>query len=127
MPTSLESAVEFYVRSRGVKPATSEEYQSTVRKWRRWGGGVPIEKAARRDIREFLDWVYEDAVQTDGTNPGRTANKSRENLRAVMSWAWKWDMPKSLLRFPKPRPQRGRNRRSRPRGGPDEHRRPAGR
>ena len=63
MPTSLETAVEYYVRSRGLKPATSDEYRSTLRKWNRWGGGVPIEKLARREIREFLDCVFVDPVE----------------------------------------------------------------
>ncbi|MHC4405592.1 MAG: hypothetical protein ACYTG0_38595, partial [Planctomycetota bacterium] len=80
---------------------------STLRKWDEWGGGVPVEELTRREIRDFLDWVYERAVQEGGTNPGRTANKARENLRAIMSWAWERDMVEVLLRFPKPRPQRG--------------------
>lgn len=70
------------------------------------GDGEPIEKLTRRQIREFLDWVYQNAVNEEGTNPGRTANKARENLRAVMSWAWEEDLIGTLPRFPKPRPQR---------------------
>ncbi len=42
----------------------------------------------------------------EGTNPGRTANKAREHLRAVVAWAWEQDLIGSLPRFPKPRPQR---------------------
>jgi hypothetical protein len=49
---------------------------------------MPIEKLGRKEIREFLDWVYDLAVAEHGTNPGRTANKAREHLRAVISWAW---------------------------------------
>jgi len=30
----------------------------------------------------------ERAIAREGTNPGRTANKAREHLRAVLSWAW---------------------------------------
>ena len=61
---------------------------------------------AGKEIREFLDWVYDRAVADEGTNPGRTANKAREHLRAVVSWAWEQDLIDSLPRFPKPRPQR---------------------
>jgi len=43
---------------------------------------------------------------TRGTNPGRTANKAREHVRAVVSWAWEQDLIDSLPRFPKPQPQR---------------------
>jgi hypothetical protein len=57
-------------------------------KWERWGGGGPIEQLRRKDVREFLDWVHEQAVNDEGTNPGRTANKARKHLRAVLSWAW---------------------------------------
>ncbi|MFC1597330.1 hypothetical protein ACFL5Q_05250 [Planctomycetota bacterium] len=89
-------------RARG----TRDEYFSTLRKWNRWGGGVPIEKSGRKGIREFLDCVYERAVKQEGTNPGRKADKARENLRAVMSWAGEQDLIDTLPRFPKPREQR---------------------
>jgi hypothetical protein len=71
-----------------------------------WGGGGPIEGLRRKDIREFLDWVYERAVTDDGTNPGRTANKAREHLRAILSWAWEQEQIELPPRFPGPRGQR---------------------
>lgn len=106
MSTDLETAVERYVRARSLKRGTRDEYFATLRKWKRWGDGAPIEQLARKHIRDFLDWVHEHAVLDEGLNPGRTANKSRENLRAVMSWAWEQDLIDSLPRFPKPRLQR---------------------
>ncbi|MEQ8789345.1 MAG: phage integrase N-terminal SAM-like domain-containing protein [Pirellulaceae bacterium] len=106
MSITLQSAVRKYVRSRNSAPGTQAEYRTTLAKWKSWGGGVPIERLGRKEIREFLDWVYERAVADDGTNPGRTANKAREHLRAVVSWAWEQDLIDSLPRFPKPRPQR---------------------
>jgi integrase len=45
-------------------------------------------------------------VEEEGTNPGRTSNKARGHLRAIISWAWEQDIIDSLPRFPKPRPQR---------------------
>src|SRR5688572_14633769 len=60
----------------------------------------------RTKIREFLDWVYEHAVQEQGTNPGRTANKAREHLRAVLAWAWDQELIDTAPRFPKSRQQR---------------------
>jgi hypothetical protein len=60
----------------------------------------------RGQIREFLDWVHERALAQDGMNPGRTANKAREHLRAVISWAWEQELIDTLPRFPKPREQR---------------------
>lgn len=106
MPTSLKTAVLSYLRAGNLAIGTRKEYLSTLRKWTEWGGGVPVEELTRPEIRDFLDWVHERAVQNEGTNPGRTANKARENLRAIMSWAWERDMVEVLPRFPKPRPQR---------------------
>jgi hypothetical protein len=71
-----------------------------------WGGGVPIEELRRHHVREFLDYVHDRALEKGGTNPGRTANKAREHLRAIMSWAWENDLVEMLPRFPKPRKQR---------------------
>ena len=106
MQTTLNSVVEHYLRVKRLARATRNEYFSTVRKWNEWGGGVPIQELGRRSIREFLDWVYERAVTEEGINPGRTANKAREQLRAVISWAWEQEMIVTLPRFPKPREQR---------------------
>ena len=60
----------------------------------------------RREIREFLDWIHARAMAEDGTNPGRTSNKAREHLHAVIAWAWEQDLIDSLPRFPRPKPQR---------------------
>jgi hypothetical protein len=81
-------------------------HHTTLTKWKEWGGGAPLERLGRKEIREFLDWVYERAVAQEGTNPGRTANKAREHLRAVISWAWEQDLIEAPPRFPKPRTQR---------------------
>jgi len=106
MPTNLEIAVERYLRARNLSGGTREEYLTTLRKWTEWGGGVPVEELRRAHVRDFLDWVYEHAVAQEGTNPGRTANKARENLRAIMSWAWEQDIIEAMPRFPTPRHQR---------------------
>src|SRR5688572_14915844 len=92
MPTTLKNAVLRYLRTASPAVGTRKEYFSTLRKWTAWGGGVAIENLTRREIRDFLDWVYERAVEEEGINPGRTANKARENLRAIMSWAWERDI-----------------------------------
>ncbi len=106
MPTTLKVAVSKYLSAKSPSLGTRHEYQTTLAKWDQWGGGVTIEKLERKQIREFLDWVYERAVEHDGKNPGRTANKAREHLRAVASWAWEQDLIESLPRFPQPRLQR---------------------
>ena len=106
MSTTLETVVAKYLRSGNPAQRTREEYCTTLRKWARWGGGVPLAKLGRKGIREFLDWVYEDATAQQGTNLGRTANKVRSHLRAVMLWAWEQDIVEALPRFPKHKPQR---------------------
>lgn len=70
------------------------------------GRRPPIEELQHKQIREFWDWVHERALAQDGMNPGRTANKAREHLRAVISWAWEQELIDTLPRFPKPREQR---------------------
>jgi len=106
MPTTLEAAIKKYLRSGNPAHRTREEYSTTLKKWKRWGNGVPIDELGRKELREFLDWVYEDAVARQGGNPGRTANKVRSHFRAVMSWAWEQDIVDVLPRFPKQKPQR---------------------
>jgi hypothetical protein len=106
MQTTLNAAIEMYLGAKALSRGTRNEYFSTLRKWNQWAGGAPIEELRRRDIREFLEWVYERAVTEEGTNPGRTANKARENLRAVISWAWEQELIDSPPPFPRPRPQR---------------------
>ncbi len=106
MQTTLNAAVESYLRAKTLSRGTRNEYFSTLRKWTQWGGRAPIEELRRKDIREFLDWVYERAVANEGSNPGRTANKAREHLRAVISWSWEQELIDSPPRFPKPRDQR---------------------
>ena len=41
-----------------------------------------------------------------GTNPGRTTNKAREHLRAILYWAWEQELIDAPPRFPTPRDQR---------------------
>jgi integrase family protein with SAM-like domain len=106
MPITLETVVAKYLRPGNPAQRTREEYSTTLKKWKRWGDGVSLEKLGRKEIREFLDWVYEDAAAQQGRNPGRTANKVRSHLRAVMSWAWEQDIVDAPPRFPKLKPQR---------------------
>src|SRR5438874_2356306 len=106
MPTSLRLLVTKYLQASNPSHGTRAEYRTTLRKWADWGSGVPVEKLGRREIFDFLEWVYHQAVEKDGTKPGRTANKAREHLRAVISWAWDQEMIDAPPRFPKKRDQR---------------------
>jgi hypothetical protein len=106
MRTTLDAVAESYFKAKTLSRGTRNEYFSTLRKWDLWGRGATIEELRRKDVREFLDWVYERAIADEGTNPGRTANKAREHLRAVVSWAWEQEILDAPPRFPRPRPQR---------------------
>ena len=101
MPTNLETVVTNYLRARAAAQGTRDAYSSTLKKWEQWGIGVALEQIGRTEIREFLDWIYERALAQGGSNPGRTANKAREHLRAVMAWAWEQDLLDALPEFPK--------------------------
>ena len=106
MSTKFLSAVQRYCKAKKHSKGTSDEYKATVRKWISWGQEIPLEQLSRSSIRDFLDWVYDDAVEQGGENPERTSNKARDHVRAVAAWAWENDIIESLPRFPKPRPQR---------------------
>jgi hypothetical protein len=106
MPTTLKTAAESSLRAKALSRSTSNEYFSTVRKWEHWSGGIPVVQLRWKYVREFPDWVYERAVTDEGTNPGRTANKARDYLRAVLSWVCEQKLINSPPRFPKPRDQR---------------------
>src|SRR5262245_54485016 len=103
MPTTLNAAVESYLRAKTLSRGSRNEYRLTLGRWGQWGSVAPIGDLRRADIRAFLDWVHERAVADNGTNPGRTANKAREHLRAVFSWEQELIAPPP---FPRPREQR---------------------
>ena len=106
MSISLENVAEKYLANKKLSSGTCKEYRSTVTKWIAWGKGVDVDEIGRTHLREFLDWVYEKAAEDGGSNSGRTANKARETLRAILSWAWEQDYVEKLPRFPKPKQQR---------------------
>ena len=103
MSTTLKATVTKFLQDRNPARGTRDEYCTTLKKWAEWGGGVPIEELGRQKIREFLDWVYAEAVAAGGANPGRTANKAREHLRAIMSWAQEQGLVDSVPSIPKAR------------------------
>ena len=106
MTIRLENVAEEYLSSRKLSSGTRKEYRSTVTKWIVWGQGVDVDQISRAHLRKFIDWVHQKAAEDGGTNAGRTANKARENLRAILSWAWEQDYLEKLPRFPNPKPQR---------------------
>ena len=80
MPTKFRSAVEKYLHSRNSAPGTQAEYRTTLAKWKPSGDRVPIERLSRKEIREFLDCLYDQSVADEGMNAGRTANKAHDLL-----------------------------------------------
>lgn len=106
MSTTLESVVNDYLRSGNPAQRTREEYATTIRKSSRWNAALPLEAIGKKELRAFLDWVHEYAASREGSNPGRTTNKVRSHLRAVLSWAWEQDLLEALPQFPRLKPQR---------------------
>ena len=86
MPTKFPSAVRRYCKAKKHSKGTSDEYKATVRKWISWGQDIRLEQLSRSVIRDFLDWVYDHAVEQGGENPERTSNKARDHIRAVAAW-----------------------------------------
>ena len=91
MSISFESVAAKYLTTKKLSSGTCKEYRGTVTKWIAWGKGVDVDQIGRVQLRDFLDWVHEKAAADGGLNAGRTANKARENLRAILSWAWEQD------------------------------------
>jgi hypothetical protein len=106
MPTPLKTAAESNMRAKALSRATRKEDPSTLRKWEKWGGGILGEQLRRKDLPEFLIWVYEQAVNGEVENPGRTPNKAREHLRATLNWAWEQELIDAPPRFHVPWDQR---------------------
>ena len=62
MPTTLKATVTRFLHDRTPARGTRDGYFTMLKKWDRWGGRVPIEELGRDEIRQFLDWVYGQAV-----------------------------------------------------------------
>jgi hypothetical protein len=100
MSHSFESVAAKYLNSKKLSSGTCKEYRGTVAKWIAWGKGVDVDQIGRTHLRDFLDWVHVKAAADGGSNAGRTANKARENVRTILSWAWEQDCLEKLPRFP---------------------------
>jgi len=50
----------------GPAQQTRQEYATTLRKWVRCGGEVPLGRLGSKGIRESLDWVHDDAAFRKG-------------------------------------------------------------
>jgi integrase len=110
-------AVEKYLEETKAADRTRSEYRTTVRKLAAWQAAnshrsqTPMrvgELLDRSVIKSILDWVYSQAEAKKESNPGRTANKSREHLHAVLTWLAKEEFiaAGSVPRFPDDREQK---------------------
>ena len=100
MSTTFPSAVTRYGKEKKHSKGTRDEYKATVRKWISWGQDIGLEQLSRSTIRDFLDWVYDHAVELGGENPERTSNKARDHVRAVAAWAWETTSSRLSQGFP---------------------------
>ena len=86
MVMTFRAAVESYLRAKSLARGTRNEYFSTLRKWEEWGAGLPIEDLRRRNVREFLDWVYERAKQIRITDPEQRREVLEYHRKAREFW-----------------------------------------
>jgi len=113
--TTVEDLIEAYLRAKESSPGTCESYRTTGRKWSEWRNShrsqTPMQANAitAGDLEDWLAWVYEQAVAGKDSNPGRTHNKRRQELQAVLTWAAKPGKTRvlaSVPAFPEDREQR---------------------
>jgi len=115
-PLTVEDAFDQYCSAKELAPRTRDEYRTTIKRLVEWrstrncGRSVtPMQVAElldRASVKEWIDWVFEQAVAGGDGNPGRTANKRREHLHAVLSWLHKEERIHSVPRFPDEKTQR---------------------
>ncbi|MEZ6134908.1 MAG: hypothetical protein R3C53_08370 [Pirellulaceae bacterium] len=103
---TLESVSDRYAQAYNLSVGTRNEYRTTLNKWRAWGGDSAVERIGRKEIRFAWDLVHTKAVDGGGANPGRTTNKTRQNLQALLTWACELELIPSIPKFPKPKIQR---------------------
>jgi hypothetical protein len=53
MSTTLKTVVTKYLRARRPAHGTRDAYHTTLRKWKQWGSGVPIENLGVRTSVSF--------------------------------------------------------------------------
>ena len=75
MSITLPAVVEKYLGSKKLSSGTCKEYRATATKWLAWGKGVKLDRIERPHIREFLDWVHEQAKEN---HSGRHQNQKEQ-------------------------------------------------
>lgn len=110
---SISSAFSQYHEAKDSSPRTVEEYDTTLNRLDQWAIAcsrsltpIAVSSLDRQTIKDFLDWVYAQAVTAGQGNPGRTVNKRREHLRAVLNWLHREELTGPAPRFPDEREQR---------------------
>lgn len=113
---SFGDDVESYAKAKSLELGTLKEYRTTVRKLAEWRAitsnehRCPTPMVARDFNREviasFFDWVYSQACTAQDRNPGRTANKAREHVGAVLQWLVDVERLDAMPRLPEKREQK---------------------
>lgn len=115
---SLSAATEQYHVERRSAKATRAEYRTTLRKWDAWisdssssahrcvtpmraAADQPLAKITEEAMAAFVRWVHERAVSDAATNPGRVANKAREQLVALLHFGHEQRWLDTMPRVPK--------------------------
>jgi hypothetical protein len=77
MPTTLKTAAESYLRAKVLSRGTRNEYLSTLRKWKRWGGCPTRSQAARLRI-------HADVLRRKRMPARRVDGDARDDLLGVV-------------------------------------------
>lgn len=108
---SFVSLCDQYLDAKRAAPRTRDEYRTTCKRLGEWSSQIlhrcvspmQVSELSREVIKDFLDWVYAQAVSKGDKNPGRSANKRRDHLHSVLTWALAQELIESLPRFPEQR------------------------
>ena len=88
---TVEAILGYCAAKKNAK-RTAAEYETTARRWASWlklrRSVTPTQfrDLTAADFRDFLIWAQAESAEAGDTNPGRTANKRLEHLKAT----WKW-------------------------------------
>lgn len=71
MSNSLEAILAKYLTAKKLSGRTRKEYRSMAAKWDAWGKVNDVDDFDRTHVRDFLDWVHDQAAEAGGSNTTR--------------------------------------------------------
>lgn len=109
---TVREAVEAYCRAKKSVLGTRRAYQTLARRWEIWSSSLrsatpkAIGALTAEDWAAFLGWVQSEAESAGDGNVGRTFNKYRGEISAVLRWLVDEEQLSALPRLPAKQEQR---------------------